>query len=75
MAINVNTHAADAKPDDLTWIKGIGPTVERLLFERGIFRVHQIAALGDDEIRVIERTVGLAGRIAREARITPARAL
>ncbi|MEF2553407.1 hypothetical protein VQ042_18930 [Aurantimonas sp. A2-1-M11] len=65
----------DAAPDDLTRIKGIGPAVERLLFEQGIFRFHQIAALGDTEIAAIERAIGFKGRIGREGWVEQARAL
>ena len=65
---------ADA-PDDLTQIKGIGPTVERLLFEQGIFRFDQIAALGESEIAAIETAIGFSGRIGREAWVEQARAL
>lgn len=62
-------------PDDLTQIKGIGPTVERLLFEQGIFRFEQIAALGESEIAAIEAAIGFSGRIGREAWVEQARAL
>ncbi|EAS48597.1 hypothetical protein SI859A1_01081 [Aurantimonas manganoxydans SI85-9A1] len=62
-------------PDDLTQIKGIGPTVERLLFEQGIFRYDQIAALGESEIAAIEAAIGFSGRIGREAWVEQARAL
>ncbi|MCW7544372.1 hypothetical protein N7I30_11235 [Aurantimonas litoralis] len=62
-------------PDDLTQIKGIGPTVERLLFEQGIFRFDQIAALGESEIAAIEAAIGFSGRIGREAWVEQARAL
>ena len=65
---------ADA-PDDLTQIKGIGPTVERLLFEQGIFRFDQIAALGESEIAAIEAAIGFSGRIGREAWVEQARTL
>lgn len=74
------TSAADTgqgayAPDDLTQIKGIGPTVERLLFEQGIFRFDQIAALGESEIAAIETAIGFSGRIGREAWVEQARAL
>ena len=62
-------------PDDLTQIKGIGPTVERLLFEQGIFRFDQIAALGESEIAAIEAAIGFSGRIGREAWVEQARTL
>ena len=62
-------------PDDLTQIKGIGPTVERLLFEQGIFRFDQIAALGESEIAAIEAAIGFNARICRGACGEQARAL
>lgn len=71
----IDTGEGAQDPDDLTQIKGIGPTVERLLFEQGIFRFDQIAALGESEIAAIEAAIGFSGRIGREAWVEQARAL
>jgi len=71
----IDTGEGAQAPDDLTQIKGIGPTVERPLFEQGIFRFDQIAALGESEIAAIEAAVGFSGRIGREAWVEQARVL
>lgn len=57
----------DGKPDDLTAIKGIGPTIEHLLFECGIFHYDQIAGWRSGEVRWIDQMTGFAGRVDREA--------
>ncbi|MEX6507134.1 hypothetical protein [Jiella sp. M17.18] len=62
-------------PDDLTRISGIGPAVERLLFDIGIFHLDQIAALSDEEIAWLEERLGLAGRVASERWVEQAKTL
>ena len=62
-------------PDDLTSIRGIGPTLERILFENGIYHFRQIAAWNEKEVRWINRTIGFRGRVEREHWIEQARAL
>ena len=62
----------DDKPDDLTRIKGIGPAIERILFEHGIFHFDQIAGWGAAEARWIEQMIGFAGRVERERWIAQA---
>ncbi len=54
------------KPDDLTRIKGIGPTIERLLFEHGVYHFDQIAGWSTAEAQWIEQMIGFAGRVERE---------
>lgn len=63
----------DGSPDNLTRIKGIGPAIERLLFEHGIYHFDQIAGWGAAESRWIEQMVGFAGRVGREGWIEQAR--
>lgn len=62
-------------PDDLTRIDGIGPSLERLLFENGIYHFDQIAAWGAGEVQWVEARSGFPGRIARERWVEQARAL
>ena len=62
-------------PDDLTSIRGIGPTLERILFENGVYHFRQIAAWNEKEVRWINRTIGFRGRVEREHWIEQARAL
>ncbi len=57
--------------DDLKKIKGIGPMIERLLNQNGIFTFAQIVSLSDHEIRSIELILsksnkGAIGRISRD---------
>ncbi len=61
----------DAVRDDLKTIKGIGPMIERLLNQNGIFTFAQIVSLSNREIRSIEQTLsksnqGAIGRISRD---------
>ena len=60
-------------PDNLTRIKGIGPTIERLLFEHGVYHYDQIAAWTDAEAQWIEQMIGFAGRVEREGWIAQAK--
>lgn len=60
-------------PDNLTRIKGIGPAIERLLFEHGIYHFDQIAGWSAAESRWIDQMVGFAGRVGREGWIEQAR--
>ena len=63
--------SVDAVRDDLKKIKGIGPMIERLLNQNGIFTFAQIVSLSDMEIRSIEQSLsksnkGAIGRISRD---------
>jgi predicted flap endonuclease-1-like 5' DNA nuclease len=62
--------------DDLKAIKGIGPAIEKLLHELGIFRYSQIAEISEYDIdRIAERLKGFRTRIHREDWIGQAREL
>jgi len=62
--------------DDLQQIKGIGPSIEKILNEMGITRFHQIAGMSEYDInRIAERLKGLHTRIHREDWIGQAREL
>lgn len=52
--------------DDLTRIRGIGPSLQRLLNENGIFYFRQIAAWGSAEISIVDSLLRFPGRIVRD---------
>ena len=62
-------------PDDLTRIDGIGPSLERLLFENGIYHYDQIARWSAGEAHWFEARSGFPGRVARERWVEQAQAL
>jgi predicted flap endonuclease-1-like 5' DNA nuclease len=65
-----------AEHDDLRRIRGIGPTMERLLNEQGIMTFRQLAVLSDDGIEELQRHLpGVTGRIRRGQWIQQARDL
>ena len=61
--------------DDLKAITGIGPKLEKVLNELGIWTWAQIAALKGAEIAWLEDQFGFSGRIERDDWIGQARAL
>jgi predicted flap endonuclease-1-like 5' DNA nuclease len=66
----------DADRDDLRRIRGIGPTMERLLNEQGIVTFRQLALLTDPGIEELQRRLpGVSGRIRRGQWIQQARDL
>ena len=56
---------ADA-PDDLTIIGGIGPKIQEVLNELGIFHYDQIAAWSSENIAWVDHHLNFSGRISRE---------
>ncbi|MCP4933797.1 MAG: AcrB/AcrD/AcrF family protein [bacterium] len=67
----------DVVRDDLKKIKGIGPMIERLLNQNGIFTFAQVVSLNDREICSIEQTLsksnqGAIGRIRRDGWVAQA---
>jgi branched-chain amino acid transport system ATP-binding protein len=65
-AAPAKARVADAKPDDLTLIKGIGPVNQRKLREHGITTFAQIAAWKRADIVAVEKYLEFDGRIDRE---------
>lgn len=66
---------ADAK-DDLKVISGIGPALEKKLYQQGIYSFKHLAELSDAEIEELERNViGFPGRIRRDNWVEQAKAL
>lgn len=53
-------------PDDLTRVKGVGPKLEGILHEIGVFHFDQIAAWGPDEVAYMDARLSFHGRIERE---------
>lgn len=60
--------------DDLKKIKGIGPQLERVLNEMGVWHFWQIAAWGGSEIAWVDARLKFKGRIARDNWIAQAEA-
>ncbi len=69
------TAARGGQPDDLKLIKGVGPKLERLLHELGVYHYDQIAAWTETEIAWVDARLKFKGRIEREDWVAQARAL
>jgi large subunit ribosomal protein L21 len=63
---NLLTEARDGKPDDLKKISGVGPKLEGLLHENGVFHFDQIAAWSKEEIAYMDDQLSFKGRIERD---------
>ena len=67
---------APGTPDDLKLIVGIGPVIERMLYQMGIGTYRQIALWSERDIDDVDaRLREFPGRIRRDAWVTQARAL
>jgi NADH-quinone oxidoreductase subunit E len=64
-----------AKPDDLQLISGVGPKIESILHEIGIFTFAQVAAWKQDEIEWADGYLKFHGRIERDDWVKQADAL
>ncbi len=56
----------DGDPDDLKLINGIGPHLEKLLNELGVYYFHQIAAWTDGQTGTVNDRLRFKGRILRD---------
>ena len=65
----------DGAADDLKVISGVGPKLEGLLNDLGIYHYRQIAAWGADEIAWVDARLKFKGRIERDDWIGKAKAL
>ncbi len=67
---------APGTPDDLKLIVGIGPVIERMLYQMGIGTYRQIARWSERDIDAIDaRLAEFPGRVRRDEWVTQARAL
>ncbi|MGE5170535.1 MAG: hypothetical protein ACM3JC_09205 [Rudaea sp.] len=67
---------APGTPDDLKLIVGVGPVIERMLYQMGIATYRQIARLTERDVDEIEaRLREFPGRIRRDGWVKQARAL
>ncbi len=65
----------EGKIDDLKLIKGIGPKLENVLHDLGIFHFRQIANWNEDEVDWVNDHLVFSGRIEREKWIEQAKKL
>ncbi|MEC7764220.1 MAG: hypothetical protein VX874_20120 [Pseudomonadota bacterium] len=61
--------------DDLKYIKGVGPGIEKKLHDAGVFHYDQIAQWTDADIAVMDAKLSFRGRIARDGWVEQAKAL
>ena len=58
---------ATGTPDDLVKLKGVGPKLATLLYERGIVRFEQIAKLSPGQVEALDDSLGaFRGRFTRD---------
>lgn len=68
--------ARDGGPDDLKQINGVGPKLEALLHDLGIYHFDQIAAWTAAEVAWMDSNLkGFKGRVTRDAWVDQAKAL
>ena len=63
---NLLTEARGGQADDLKKISGVGPKLEGLLHENGVFHFDQVAAWNADEIAYMDDKLSFKGRIERD---------
>jgi predicted flap endonuclease-1-like 5' DNA nuclease len=58
---------ATGTPDDLVKLKGVGPKLAALLYDRGIVRFEQIAKLSPGQVEALDESLGaFRGRFGRD---------
>lgn len=67
--------ARDGGPDDLKLIKGVGPKLEGVLNDMGVFHFDQIAAWSAAEVAWVDGRLKFKGRIDRDGWIEQAKTL
>ncbi|WP_158968373.1 NADH-quinone oxidoreductase subunit E [Chachezhania sediminis] len=67
--------ANEGGPDDLKQIKGVGPKLEEMLNELGIYHFSQIAGWSMNEIAWVDNRLSFKGRILRDDWVAQAKAL
>jgi large subunit ribosomal protein L21 len=63
---NLLSEARGGQPDDLKKISGVGPKLEGLLHDNGVFHFDQIAAWNAGEISYMDDQLSFKGRIERD---------
>jgi len=63
---NLLSEAREGGADDLKLISGVGPKLEKLLHENGVFHFDQIAAWSPEEIAYMDDQLSFKGRIERD---------
>lgn len=72
---NLLDAARDGQADDLKLISGVGPKLEELLHENGVYHFDQIAAWKKAEIEYMDDKLSFHGRIERDDWIKQAKEL
>jgi len=72
---NLLDTAREGGPDDLKKISGVGPKLEGLLHENGVFHFDQVAAWGPSDIEYMDDKLSFKGRIERDNWIEQAKTL
>ena len=72
---NLLSEARGGQPDDLKKISGVGPKLEGLLHQNGVFHFDQIAAWTPAEVAYMDDQLSFKGRIARDNWIEQAAAM
>ena len=65
----------DGAPDDLTLISGVGPRIQTILNDLGIWHFTQIANWSPENEAWVDDQLNFAGRVGREGWVTQAREL
>ncbi|MCC5989411.1 MAG: 50S ribosomal protein L21 [Pararhodobacter sp.] len=63
---NLLSEARGGQPDDLKKITGVGPKLEGVLHQNGVFHFDQIAAWSPEEVAFMDEQLSSKGRIARD---------
>lgn len=70
------TKPRGGKPDDLKLIKGVGPKLEKLLNDVGVWHFDQIASWKAKDIAIVDdKLAGFKGRISRDGWVKQAKVL
>ena len=70
------TEPREGGADDLKWIKGVGPKLETMLNNMGVYHFDQIATWGADEVAWADRNLeGFKGRVSRDNWVDQAKQL
>lgn len=73
---NFLSAAREGGPDDLKLIKGVGPKLEALLHEMGVYHFDQIAVWGAADVAYMDENLqGFKGRVTRDDWVGQAKAL